>query len=207
MWLTMDKESSGRLRLASFRTMNPKSHRLATSSLMVAGLATLATACGNAANPLPRSSSTQPQKVVTTLVPALQTHNPKVLVTPSANLTQGQQIRVSVTGFGVGGKFFLSECATSSDANSSGCGRQLAAQPFGVTNSSGAGTVVFMVTNSASTMPYKNTSVQTCTNQCVLVATVGSGGGFAYTSLHFAQHWELRRYWWTSFLCTIPLNW
>lgn len=176
------------LRLAIIKTMNYKSYILASRMLMAVGIAALATGCRSVSNPLPRSSSPQPQKVVTTLVPALQTHDPKVLVTPSVNLRQGQQVRVSVTGFGVGGKFFLSECASSTDANSSGCGHQLAAQPFGVTNSSGAGTLIFTVTSSASTSPYNDTDIRTCVNQCVLVATVGSGGGFAYASLHFGQN-------------------
>ncbi|MCL5076669.1 MAG: neocarzinostatin apoprotein domain-containing protein [Actinobacteria bacterium] len=174
--------------MANFKTMNYTSYSFAIRLLMVVGLAALATGCESVSNPLPRSSSAQLQKVATTLVPALQTHDPKVLVTPSVNLRQGQQVRVSVTGFGVGGKFFLSECAGSADANSSGCGIQLAAQPFGVTNSSGAGTVIFTLTSSASTTPYNDTDIQTCVNQCVLVATVGSGGGFAYASLHFAQN-------------------
>lgn len=187
IWLTTE-ESSGLLRLVILKTTKYKSLRFASPSLMVIGLTTLVTGCGSVSNPLPQSSSTQPQKVVTTLVPALQTHDPKVFVTPSVNLRQGQLIRVSVTGFGVGGKFFLSECASSTDANSVGCGHQLAAQPFGVTNSSGAGTFIFTVTNSASTAPYSNGDIRGCVNQCVLVATVGSGGGFAYATLHFALH-------------------
>lgn len=78
-----------------------------------------------------------------TLVPALQTHNPNVVVDPANNLTSGEMVEVSVTGFGAEGKFFLSECASAADANDERCGQQLAAQPFGVTDNSGAGSLGF----------------------------------------------------------------
>lgn len=118
---------------------------------------------------------------------AVQTHNPKVEVTPSADLSDGERVEVAVTGFGVGGKFFLSECASAARANSLGCGPQLAAQPFGVTNNSGAGSFGFTVTSMAAVSPYNTTSTLYCTDQCVIVATVGGGGGFSYTPITFAN--------------------
>ncbi len=120
------------------------------------------------------------------LVPALYAPNPKVTVTPSDDLTNGQKVVVSVTGFDSGGTFSISECASASDANSAGCGRQLAAQPFGVINNTkGVGSYPFTVSASAATKPYNKARVQ-CTNQCVIVATVGIGYGFAYAPIEFA---------------------
>ena len=119
------------------------------------------------------------------VVPALQTHNPTVTVTPSSNLVDGQQVRVTVTGFGQGGKFFLSECASPTDANDAGCGKGLPAQPFGVTDNSGDGSMTFQVQASAEVDHDDLTDIQPCTGQCVLVATVGIGYGYASARLTF----------------------
>ena len=121
------------------------------------------------------------------LVPALQTHNPTVTVTPSTNLIDGQQVEVTVTGFGQGGKFYLSECASAADANSLGCGPGLPAQPFGVTNNSGSGSFPFTVASIAATMHDNTSSTVTCADRCVLVATVGGGYGYVFTPLAFAS--------------------
>ena len=120
------------------------------------------------------------------LVPALYAPDPKVTVSPSRDLKNGQKVTVSVTGFDSGGEFFISECASASDANSAGCGRQLARQPFGVTDSSGTGTYTFAVRTAAGVKPYNKARTQ-CTNQCVIVATVGIGYGFAYAPIEFAN--------------------
>lgn len=128
-----------------------------------------------------------PSPTTTTLVPALQTHHPTVTVTPSVHLADEQRVQVTVSGFGQGGKFWISECADAADANPAGCGDQLAAQPFGVTDDSGTGSFHFTVTTTAATKPYNSTALQPCTDQCVLVATVGIGGGYAYAPLIFAS--------------------
>jgi hypothetical protein len=120
------------------------------------------------------------------LVPALQTNNPKVAVTPSSNLVDSQHVQVAVSGFGQEGKFFLSECASSADANDAGCGKGLPMQPFGVTDNSGDGSITFQAHASAAVLHDDLTHIQPCTDQCVLVATVGIGFGYAYTSLSFA---------------------
>ena len=121
------------------------------------------------------------------LVPALQTHDPSVIVTPPDHLTNGQQVNVRVTGFGIGGKVWLSECADSARANDQGCGHGLPAQTLLVTDNTGSGTMTFPVTSSAS--PEANddamTDLQPCTNKCVLVATLGGGYGFTFTPLQF----------------------
>jgi hypothetical protein len=38
------------------------------------------------------------------LMPARQTHDQKVIVTPSTNLSNNEQVELRVTGFGIGGK-------------------------------------------------------------------------------------------------------
>ena len=116
------------------------------------------------------------------LAPKLQI-NPKISVTPSSNLHNGEGVLVKVVGVSPGGKYFLSECATSVDATSSGCGDQLAAQPFIVTDPSGAGSMMFNVKARAATKPYNTTLFQTCTVHCVIMAT-GSDvyGSFTFVS-------------------------
>jgi hypothetical protein len=116
---------------------------------------------------------------------ALQTHNPTVAVTPAAYLFDDQQVLVTVTGFGIGGKVSLSECATASDANSLGCGHGLPVQTSLSTDNNGGGSVAFQLQSSASAQPSNLNDIQPCTNNCVLVATVGGSYGFAYTALHF----------------------
>ncbi|GEM_PF-6114425 len=101
---------------------------------------------------------------------------PTIHVTPSINLRGGDP----------GGKFFVSECATAADANVNGCGDQLAAQPFGVIDESGAGSITFHVQATAATKPYNTTASQPCTDQCVLMATGGFGGIFVYAPLKFS---------------------
>ncbi len=120
------------------------------------------------------------------LVPALYAPSPKVTVTPSRDLKNGQKVVVSVTGFDSGGTFSISECASASDANSTGCGGQLAAQPFGLTDNNGSGSYTFTVSATAAIKPYNKARVQ-CTNQCVIVATVGIGYGFAYAPIEFSN--------------------
>lgn len=126
-----------------------------------------------------------PSTGTTTPVPALQVHTPKVLVTPSTNLTNGEMVEVSVTGFGKGGKFFLSECASAADANPLGCGPQLAAQPSGTTDTSGTGSYGFTVSSTAPNNPYDTSSTLPCTDQCVIVATLG--GHYADSSIAFSN--------------------
>lgn len=141
-------------------------HSLLNIAVVVA-TATVMTACGSVSSQ-PSSTTTPTTTSVSaasgSVVPALQTHNPKVVVTPSTNLVDGEKVKVTVTGFGEGGKFFLSECATAADASSAGCGEQLAAQPFIITDDSGDGTETFSVSAVSGTKPYNTTSTQTCTD-------------------------------------------
>jgi len=73
-----------------------------------------------------------------------------------------------VSGFGQGGKFFVSECAVAVDMNAAGCGLQLAAQPVGLTNNSGQGSLTFKVSSTATAKPYNTVTTETCTTGCVL---------------------------------------
>ena len=101
--------------------------------------------------------------------------DPKVTVTPNTDLKDGQDVKVSVSGFGENGKVFLSECDHAEDANVLGCGPQLAAQPFIITGTDRSGSATFVVSGSAATEPYDTTSVEPCTTLCVIVATQGDG--------------------------------
>ncbi len=84
---------------------------------------------------------------------------------------------VRVAGFGVGGKVFLSECASAADATDLGCGAQLAGQPFLGTDATRAGEGTFTVQSHAASGPLAAPTIA-CTDQCVIVATLGNG--FAY---------------------------
>jgi hypothetical protein len=108
-------------------------------------------------------------------VPALTVDHPRVIVTPSSGLKDGETVQVQVTGFGVGGKVWLSECASASAATNLGCGAQLAAQTFLVTDDSRAGRTGFTVHALAPVRPLLATPAATCADQCVLVATLGAG--------------------------------
>ena len=103
-------------------------------------------------------------------------------MTPGTGLRNRQRVTVHVTGFAVGGKVFLSECAASTDANPAGCGQQLAAQPFLVTGNGRAATGAFTVSTRASAEPYSPALTATCTDRCVIVATLGLGLRADYVS-------------------------
>ena len=114
----------------------------------------------------------------------------RVTVSPSANLHDGQQVRVSVQGFRPdvpGIKFFLSECESPLQVNPLGCGRQLAAQPFGLTDSDGdgSGSVSFTVQSSAAPKALSSVVVP-CAGTCVIVATTGTIGQYGFAPIAFA---------------------
>jgi len=120
--------------------------------------------------------------------PSMQTHNPTVTVNPSTDLSNAQLVEVDVTGFGQGTKFYLSECATATDANSAGCGQGLPMQPFGLTDDTGTGSLSFAVTSTAATGPQTSTTPPSipCMNKCVIVATLGIGLGYASAPISFS---------------------
>lgn len=95
-----------------------------------------------------------------------------------------------LSGFGGSEKVWLSECADAVDVNADGCGAQLAAQPFAMVDGSGGRSVTFPVSSTAGSKPYDVNSFEPCTNNCVLVATIGgapsSADAFAYAPLTFS---------------------
>ncbi len=96
-------------------------------------------------------------------------------MTPGTGLTDGQVVRISVSGFGESGKVFLSECDHAEDATVLGCGPQLATRPFIVTGTDRSGSATFAVRGTAASKPYDTASVEPCTALCVIVATQGDG--------------------------------
>ena len=122
----------------------------------------------------------------TAFVPALSVQDPTVTITPSTGLKDGQTVQVDVTGFGVGGKVFLSECASAVAASSLGCGAELAAQPFLGTDDSRTGSTVLALRASAHSDSSSTGPLTTCADQCVLVATIGAGYPYLVTPIAFA---------------------
>src|SRR5262249_25033736 len=104
---------------------------------------------------------------VALVVPAV----PTVSISPTVGLHDGQTVTVQVHGFAREDKAFLSECASASAANGLGCGKQLGAQPFIVTDDQGDGSSTFCVHTTAYAMPYDLTDTVTWRGSCVLVAT------------------------------------
>jgi hypothetical protein len=101
--------------------------------------------------------------------------DPAVSVSPNTGLHDGQVVRVSVTGFGANGKAFISECDHAEDANYLGCGSQLAAQPFVVTNAQRSGSIDYTVRSEAPSEPLTPTAREPCLQLCVIVAESGDG--------------------------------
>jgi len=113
--------------------------------------------------------------------------DPKVVVSPNTGLADGSTVRVTVSGFGIGEKVFLSECASAVDANDLGCGPQLAAQPFVLTGKDRSGSADFVVSERAASIPNTPTLSTFCTEFCVLVATQGDGFAWAVAPLAFGS--------------------
>jgi hypothetical protein len=107
------------------------------------------------------------------------------MVSPAAGLFDDQEVLVTVNGFGIGGKVWLSQCASGSNANDQGCGSGLPEQMLLVTDDNGAGWVDFPVQTSAANQPNNLTNLDPCVDTCVLVATEGDGYRFAIASLNF----------------------
>ncbi len=108
-------------------------------------------------------------------------------VSPNDGLQEGQTVTVHVQGFPAEGKVRLSECASAGRVNTLGCGEQLAAQPFLLTDASGAADGTFHVKATAASGPPGTTAAaEPCAMACVLVATSGAGGVIASAPIAFA---------------------
>ena len=117
-------------------------------------------------------------------IPALTVHDPTLAVTPSRGLVDGGTVVIAVTGFGEGGKVLLSECASAAVATSTGCGPEMAEELFLVTDEAEAGSSSFTVTADAfAGLP--TTRREPCTDQCVIVATLGEGLPFLVAPIAF----------------------
>ena len=149
--------------------------------LAIAGVSVICAACGVG------PKTTSPRRVAAPITS--KTHARLVVggftVVPSSGLQDGQQVTVTVKGLPRSRKFFLSECLSPTDANAVGCGQQLAEQPFGLTTGNGSGSTSFSVQASASAGPLVLTS-QSCTGECVIVATSGVRGAFYFAPISFS---------------------
>jgi hypothetical protein len=163
--------------------------------LIVSGLVA---ACANTPTPKPSStpSATPSVTIATpastppaseTVVPALTVDHPMVTISPSTHLKDGQTVEVRVTGFAVGGKVWLSECASAAAATDLGCGEQLAAQPFLVTDDNRSGRATLVVRSSASAKALLAGPATTCVDQCVVVATLGIGYPYVIAPIAFER--------------------
>jgi len=110
--------------------------------------------------------------------------NPAAVVSPSSGLKDGMNVNVQVSGFGSGGKVWLSECASAAAATDLGCGGDLASQPFLVTDDNGTGSASLVVHVRAGGRPPSPVLVK-CADQCVIVATLGSGFAFVTARIDF----------------------
>ena len=149
--------------------------------LAVLGVTVICAACGVG----PKTTSQRHVAASTSSTTHAQLAVGGLTVVPSSALQDGQQVAVAVKGFPPSRKFFLSECLSPTQVNDLGCGQQLAVQPFGLTNGNGSGSITFSAQASASTEPLVLTS-QTCTGQCVIVATSGVGGVFYFAPISFS---------------------
>jgi SnoaL-like domain/Neocarzinostatin family len=119
------------------------------------------------------------------VIPALTTDRPTLAISPSAGLRDGQMVQVRVAGFGIGGKVWLSECSSADAATDLGCGVDLAAQPFIVTGDDRAGSASFVVRADAPGRAPSGDPPTPCVDQCVVVATMGSGGPYIVSAISF----------------------
>lgn len=161
--------------------------RSALGVLGCLSLALLMAGCGGG-SPMPAAS----RHVTSTTGRTVILTTEKVTISPWTGLQNGQQVTVKVQGFKPGEpeiKFFLSECQSPLQVNRQGCGKQLAAQSFGLTDSSGngSGTVSFTVESRAATQSLGSVLVP-CSGTCVIVATTGEGAGdtFGFAPIAFA---------------------
>lgn len=124
---------------------------------------------------------------MTTLPATRELETPRVRVSPSTGLVDGQTVTVSVSGFGAHGRYHVSECATDADVSEAGCGNVLAAQPAVRTGASGAGSARFVVSSSAAAASGTTSSEVQCTDGCVLVVSGGLGHVLALAPLTFGH--------------------
>jgi hypothetical protein len=114
---------------------------------------------------------------------------PAVTVSPSTRLRPGEHVVVRVSGFGVRGKVFLSECASAADVSAAGCGPALSAQRHLMTAADRAASGAFAVSVLAPASPFSFAGIRRCHRGCVIVATAGLArtGDYAYVTISFGR--------------------
>jgi hypothetical protein len=100
---------------------------------------------------------------------------PAVSVSPAIGLRDSETVSVSLRGFSRGVKVWVSECARRREVGADGCGEELAAQPFVVTDSRGRASLRFVIRERAATTAAgrPGSPVYVHCTACVLVATEG----------------------------------
>jgi hypothetical protein len=150
-----------------------------SSLLLLSFISAMVAACAPTLPSTPSTSSTS--------VPAITVDNPAMTISPRINLQDGQTVVVTVTGFGVGGKVWLSECATAADVTGLGCRLPLSDQPLLVTDDNRTGTATFAVRANAAVGQTVPAVTKPCVDQCVIVATLGAAAGYAIGSMRFGS--------------------
>ena len=134
-----------------------------TRSVLAAGLALLAAACGTATSgPAAHAKATPPQAAA-----------PEMTVKPDAALTGGQPLRVRMTGFPPDSTLELYECVALGACDG-------AAASYVGTGSAGSASATFMA--QPSLLIGSSTALTRCDRECFLVAAVIKGPGGASPS-------------------------
>jgi hypothetical protein len=113
------------------------------------------------------------------------TGTPTVKVSPSSGLSEGQEVRVTLSGFGASSLVHLSECAFGRLATSEGCPSRPGGGEAVRLEDTGSATTVFPAQGGAIAAPGTRAMQYPCTSNCVLVATLGDGFASAGTGLWF----------------------
>ncbi len=121
------------------------------------------------------------------LGPARAVTDPKISVSPDTGLSDGQNVTVAASGFGMNQKLFLSECDHAEDATAQGCAARRAVMPFLFTRSNRSGSATFTVHQSAAGTDHGTGQLQTCTHLCVIVATQGDSGAWVVAPIAFGS--------------------
>jgi hypothetical protein len=113
------------------------------------------------------------------------TGTPTVRVSPPSGLSAGQEVRVTLSGFGRSSLVHLSECAFGRPATSNGCPSRAGGGEAVRMGGTGSATIRLRVRAVAQAGPGTRSTRYPCTSNCVLVATLGHGYASAGAGLSF----------------------
>ena len=123
--------------------------------------------------------------VLPTASPYVPTGVPTVKVSPSSGLSGGEEVGVTLSGFGASSLVHLSECAFGALATPDGCpagtGR---GEPVRL-GDNGSSTTIFRAQSAATALPGTRAREYPCASNCVLVATLGPAYASAGAPLSF----------------------